>query len=64
MPRALGERYRPAPVQQILVEPVSVEAAQASVAGPHRALAGRVVRQHLTDQDGLVAPACDGLADQ
>jgi hypothetical protein len=60
----LRERDRPAPVQQVQVQPVRAEPPQAGLAGPGRALAARVVRQHLADQEDLLTPAGDGLTDQ
>jgi hypothetical protein len=51
-------------VQQVQVQAVGVQPPDAVLAGPGRALAGRVVRQHLADQEDLVAAAGDGPGDQ
>ena len=60
----LGQRHRPAPVQQVQIDPARVQPPQAALAGLHRALPGRVVRPHLGDQEDLFAAAGDSLADE
>ena len=51
-------------MQQIQVEVVSAEPAQARLAGQHGAPAARMVREHLADQEHVVAAVGDGLAHQ
>jgi hypothetical protein len=60
----VGERVGSAPVQQVEVEPVGAEALEAAARGLARAAAGRVRRQHLADEEDLVAAAGDRLADE
>ena len=59
------ERHRPAPVQQVEVEPVGPQAPQAA---PRRRRPCRrgvaLLRQHLADQEDLVAAPGDRLADE
>jgi hypothetical protein len=51
-------------VQQVQVEVVGAEPAQAHLAGQHGAPATRVVREHLADEEHVVAAVGDGLAYQ
>ena len=59
----LGQGMGAAPVQQVEVEPVGAEPPQAALAGGDGALGRRIVRIDLADQEDLVAPAADRLAD-
>ena len=59
----LRERMGAAPVEQVEVDPVGREPPQAALAGGDRARGGSVVGIDLADQEDLVAPAGDRLAD-
>jgi hypothetical protein len=58
------ERMRAGPVEQVEIDLIGAEAAQAPFAGDDGAAPGGVLGEHLADQEDLVAPAGDGLADQ
>ena len=59
----LRQRVRPAPMQQIAIQPVGLEMAKRALAsGAHARLRG-VVRQHLRDEKDLFPASGDGLAD-
>ena len=60
----LGERDGAAPVQQVQVEIIRLQALQAVFAGRDRVAAARVRRQHLADDIDLIAPAGDGLRNE
>src|SRR5690606_36619459 len=60
----LLERHAPAPVEQMDVEPVRAEPLERSLAGRERAAVRRVLRQHLRDEEHLVAAARDRAADE
>ena len=60
----LLQRDFAAPVQEVHVESVGVQAAQARVAGGERPVVGRVGGHHLADQEHIVAAAGDRLADE
>jgi hypothetical protein len=51
-------------MQEIEVDAVGAQPAEAPAAGGHRALDRGVVREHLADQEDGVAPAGDRLADE
>jgi hypothetical protein len=51
------------PVEQIEIEPVGREARERFLAGAHGPGARRILRQHLGDEEDLVPPARDRLAD-
>ena len=59
----LGQRMRPAPMQQVAVQPVGAEARKRARAGLPCPGSRRVLRQHLGHQKDLVAAAGNGLAD-
>jgi hypothetical protein len=59
-----GERDVAAPMQQVEVEPVRAQTAQALLAGDYRPLAGRVARKDLAYQEDLVSSSGNGLAHQ
>ena len=52
-----------APVQQVEVDALDAQALEAALAGGDRAGARGIVRIDLADDEGLVAPAGDRLAD-
>jgi hypothetical protein len=54
--RILG-RMRSAPVQKIAIEAVGLEALERPLASGDRRIAGGIVRQHLGDEEDLVAGA-------
>jgi hypothetical protein len=51
-------------VQQIEIEPVGPQSTQAALARQDGAALGGVLRQHLADQEHVVAPAGYGFADE
>jgi hypothetical protein len=51
-------------VQQIQIDPVRLEAAQAALAGSDGALAGRIMRIDLAHQEHFIASAFDCLGDE
>ena len=60
----LLERVRPAPMQQVAIEPVGAQAGERALArGPH-ARPRSILRRHLGDQKDFVAAPGDRLADQ
>ncbi len=59
----LGERRAAAPVQQVQIEAVGAEAAQAAIARGDRAAARGVLRIDLADQVHVVAASGDRFAD-
>ncbi len=59
----LGQRIGAAPMQEIEIEPIRLEPLQAALAGGNRPLARGVVRIDLADEEEIVAPPGDGLAD-
>jgi hypothetical protein len=59
----LGERRAPAPVQQVEIEAVGAEAAEAAFARLRRSAPRRVLRIDLAHQEDVVAPSADGFAD-
>ena len=56
-------RIRSLPVEEIEVDIVGAEAPQASLGSRHRSLAGRVLRQHLRDNEHSVTASLDGFGD-
>ena len=58
------ERVRARPVQEVEIEPVGPETAEARLAGAEHALERRVGRQDLRSQEYLVAPAGDRFSDE
>src|SRR5690606_39530040 len=59
-----GKRRMAAPVQQIEIETVGAETAQAAFASGDCAIARGIARQDLADQEDFVAAAINGFADQ
>ena len=59
----LLERMAAAPVQEVAVEPVGLQPLERPLAGGDRSVARGVLRQHLGDEEDLVAPPGDRLAD-
>src|SRR6266853_911104 len=57
-----GKRDGATPVQQVQVDALDAEAAQASVAGGNRAALCRVVRVDFADQEHFPAPAANRFA--
>jgi len=53
-----------APVQQVEIDAVGFEPLQAALAGLDRAATRGVLRQHLADEENLVAPVHDRRADE
>jgi hypothetical protein len=51
-------------VQQIEIDLIHAESPEAAYAGRDGAIARRILRQNLTDQEDVVAPAPDCLANQ
>ena len=51
------------PVQEIKVEPVGAEALKARLAGFDGAGPARILRQHLADEEDLIAPRRNRVAD-
>src|SRR5690606_4373199 len=60
---SFGERDAAAPVQQVEIERIYSQPAQAALAGRNGPCAGCVVRVDLADDVNLIAAPCDGLAD-
>src|ERR1700727_737349 len=58
------QRMRAAPVQQVAIQPVGLEVGKRSLASDLRPRSGGILWQHLGDQEYLIAPARDGVADQ
>jgi hypothetical protein len=56
------QRMPAGPVQQVEIDPVGPKPLQARFAGSDRALVAGIGRQHLGDEENLVAPAADGFA--
>src|SRR5258708_2796990 len=59
----VGERMAAAPVQEVAIQPVGAEPGQRILAGRQRSPPRGIVRQHLGNQEDLIAPAADCLAD-
>src|SRR5437867_1423381 len=57
----LFERLALAPVQQIAIQAIGTQPAQAGLARLDRPIVARVARQHLRHQEHLIAPARDRL---
>ena len=57
------QRVAAAPVQQVAIEPVGLQAGKRCLAGGDRAPAGRVLGHHLGDQEDRIATAGNRLAD-
>jgi hypothetical protein len=60
----LRQRHLAAPVQEIQVEPVGAEAAQARLTSGHRAQSSGMLRQHLANEEHLIATSRDRLTHQ
>ena len=60
----LAERHRPAPVEQVQVEPVGAEPLQAGLAGTAETFARGILRIGLADQEQLVTHVAERLADE
>jgi hypothetical protein len=60
----LLERQAASPVQEVGVEPVGPQSLEAALAGFDRAAARRVGRNHLADEEDVVAPVLDRLGDE
>ncbi len=58
------QRMRSAPVQQVAIQPIGPEAGERSLASDLRPPPRRILWQHLGDQEHLVSPSRDGVADQ
>src|SRR4051812_16657606 len=58
------QRMWSAPVQQVAIQPVSLEVIERSLASDLRTQSGGILWQHLGDQEHLISPARDGVADQ
>ena len=51
------QRMRSAPVQQVAIQPISLEVSERSLASDLCAQSGGILWQHLGDQEHLIAPA-------